>query len=52
MTTSLPNFVGDVLDKNYDVITKNYDVILRRSTVANFTDIMKVAIIYLKTQKG
>ena len=38
-------FIGDVVDRNYDAITFN----LRRPKVAIFTDIIKIAIMFIKT---
>ena len=42
--------VGDVMDRNYDVIIFFQNtVVLRRKRIAKFADIVKIAIISIKT---
>ena len=46
----LTNFVGEVMDRNYDVIIFFLNILISsRPGVANFADIIKFSVILIKT---
>ena len=49
MLSHIINFVGDVIDKNYDGITLSQNIFTARSSETDFAGIIKIASMFIKT---
>ena len=49
MLSHIINFVGDVIDKNYDGIPLSQNIFTARSSETDFAGIIKIASMFIKT---